>query len=354
LKKKIIYYYPSKSTFVQKDIDLLSEKYSVSTQNLPWVLKDKLVINFIKQFIFLFKNTISSSVIFVMFGGYWSFLPALFGKIFHKPVFIILGGTDCVSFPEIGYGSLRKQPLKYFIQLSYKWCTKLLPVDQSLIYHNYTYRKNIPNKTQGFKAFIKKCNTHYEVIPNGFDIDYWESTSIKKNKNTCITVANINDKVRVHLKGIDVILKLANQFKQVKFAIVGISLAIQKELEIPENVICFEFLKQDDFKEILQQSEFYLQLSLSEGFPNALAEAMLCKCIPFGSQVGAIPSIISDSGIIIKENNDTLITEKFKELINLPAQSKRRMRDKAYQQISLNYNLIKRKKAFYKLIDTHL
>jgi glycosyltransferase involved in cell wall biosynthesis len=46
--------------------------------------------------------------------------------------------------------------------------------------------------------------------------------------------------------------------------------------------------------------EYYLQLSSSEGFPNALGEAMACGCIPIGSAVGAIPEIIGDTGLLLK------------------------------------------------------
>jgi glycosyltransferase involved in cell wall biosynthesis len=46
--------------------------------------------------------------------------------------------------------------------------------------------------------------------------------------------------------------------------------------------------------------EFYLQLSSSEGFPNALGEAMASGCVPIGSSVGAIPEIIGDTGLLLK------------------------------------------------------
>jgi glycosyltransferase involved in cell wall biosynthesis len=46
--------------------------------------------------------------------------------------------------------------------------------------------------------------------------------------------------------------------------------------------------------------EFYLQLSSSEGFPNALGEAMACGCVPIGSAVGAIPEIIGYTGLLLE------------------------------------------------------
>ena len=46
--------------------------------------------------------------------------------------------------------------------------------------------------------------------------------------------------------------------------------------------------------------EYYLQLSSSEGFPNALGEAMACGCVPIGSAVGAIPEIIGYTGLLLE------------------------------------------------------
>ncbi|WP_332911264.1 glycosyltransferase [Algoriphagus boritolerans] len=61
--------------------------------------------------------------------------------------------------------------------------------------------------------------------------------------------------------------------------------------------------------ELLKQyntHQFYLQLSTSEGFPNALGEAMACGCVPIGSAVGAIPEIIDKTGFLLfrKEINE--------------------------------------------------
>ena len=99
-----------------------------------WGNKKNVIYLFLTQLVFLVKTVRNSDCIFIMFGGYWSFIPSLFGKIFNKPVYIILGGTDCVSFPFINYGSLRKKLLKQFINWSYKMATRLLPVDELSIF----------------------------------------------------------------------------------------------------------------------------------------------------------------------------------------------------------------------------
>lgn len=342
MKPKLIYFYPAKATFIERDINYLSKNYEVLTQDLPWTNKQLILINFIRQKLFMLKHLFDTRIYLVMFGGYWSYLPTLFGKFFNKRVFIILGGTDCVSFPEINYGSLRKQPLKWFIKKSYQWSERLLPVDDSLMFSDYNYNPNAINKLQGVKAFFKNLNTPYTVIPNGFDTEYWLSKSEVKIPNSFISVAYVNDESRFILKGFDSILRLAKRFKDATFTLIGISAAFAKTLAIPENVILFNDLKPEAIKEQLAQHQFYLQLSLSEGFPNALAEAMLMRCIPIGSAVGAIPKIIGDTGLILTNNDADLLVSEIQKLRNQTPLALEVMGISAKSQISENFNIAHR------------
>lgn len=342
MKPKLIFFYPAKATFIERDISYLSENYEVLTQDLPWPNKHLILINFVRQKLFMLKYLFNTRIYLVMFGGYWSFFPVLFGRIFNKRVFIILGGTDCVSFPEINYGSLRKQPLKWFIKKSYQWSERLLPVDDSLMFSTYNYNQNATFKSQGVKAFFKDLKTPYTVIPNGFDSKFWLSKTEDKIANSFISVAYVTDESRFILKGFNSVLKLAVHFKDATFTLIGISDAFAKTLIIPDNVKIYNNLKTETIKQHLAKNQFYLQLSLSEGFPNALAEAMLMRCIPIGSAVGAIPKIIGDTGLILTNNDHVILTSEVQKLLNQSPLALEVMGISAQAQISENFSILNR------------
>jgi len=351
LKPKLLYFYPNKATFVKKDIAVLSENYNVKTQDLAWTQKSLLVTNFISQFLFILKNSQKVAAFVVMFGGYWSFLPALLGKVLGKRVFIILGGTDCVSFPEFNYGSLRKQPLKWFIKKSYQWCSRLLPVDESLIYSNYNYLPQVINKQQGVKAFFKDLQTAYTIIPNGFDTAFWLVDKSRIKINSFVSTAYVSDSTRLTLKGFNSILELAERFKDVTFTLIGLSETMTKNIDIPKNVIVYEKLDLEEIKKVYATHQFYLQLSLSEGFPNALAEAMLCECIPIGTAVGGVPKIISNFGVIVPHQNSDKLIAEIKNMLALPQSELKKKAKAARAHIVSNFDLDRRKKMLNEILS---
>jgi hypothetical protein len=74
------------------------------------------------------------------------------------------------------------------------------------------------------------------------------------------------------------------------------------------NVFFLGKLTPENLRHYYLSSQYYLQLSVYEGFGVSLCEAMLCECIPIGSSVNIIPEIIGDSGFILeKESIDELV-----------------------------------------------
>lgn len=353
MKEKILYIYPEKSSFILKDIKFLSRNYELITPGHDWKNKYSTPLNFLKQFVFLCLYFPTSKAVFVMFGGYWSFLPALFGKIFRKPVYIIPGGTDCVSFPSLNYGSLRKPMLRTFIRWSFCLCTRLIPVDKSLIWSEYSYYEKSDYRYQGYRFFFPRLKTPAQVIHNGFDPLFFKPGDGEKQHNSFIAVAPVSNMTRFRIKGTDQVLWLASQYSECTFTIIGVSGEMAGRLgNITGNVKILPFLPQEQFLGLLAVTEFVLQLSVSEGFPNSLCEAMLCGCIPFGSSVGAIPEIIGDSGFVAGSSDRQNLKERFDEILNTDDMVRRMLAVKARNRIIENYNIGLREKAFLELIES--
>ncbi len=355
MQKNIIFISSNYSSFVKKDIDFLSKNYEVKYPKYNWTNKFLTPFTFLQQLFYLLKNINSATAVFIMFGGYWSFLPCLLGKIYNTPTFIILGGTDCVAFPKLRYGSLQKKVLKQFIKWSYQMATCLLPVHESLVFSPYKYYEESKFKTQGYRSFFPNIKTPYTVIYNGFELENFSlDRTIEKKKDSFITVAAISDFRRFKLKGIDKLIELAVRNPTNSFKVIGMSDAFKSTLkDIPTNVELFPFLDVAEFKHHLFESEFYLQLSISEGFPNALCEGMLCGCIPIGSTVGAVPHIIGDTGFLIESSKSEFIAKKITEIKNIPEAKRKELSQKSRKRIIDNFDIKKREKLFLHAIEEY-
>lgn len=352
MKERIIYIFPENSAFIRKDIKFLSQRYDVVTPSHDWKSKGATPLNFVKQFIFLCRHLGGSKAVFVMFGGYWSFLPSLLGKILRIPVYIIPGGTDCVSFPTLKYGSLRKPVMRTFIRWSFTLCHELLPVDESLVITDYSFHELSDYPKQGYMYFFPRITTPYRVIHNGFDPGFFNCDFAGKRAGTFIIVATVTNMTRVRVKGIDLVLYLAGQFPQCSFTMIGISDSVVSQLgPIPGNVTIHPFLEQAKFRSYLAESQFVLQLSVSEGFPNALCEAMLCHCIPVGSTVGAMPEIIGETGFLAASSEKEYLSRRFDEILNKDEVVLRQMASAARARIAENYPISRREEAFFKLLE---
>lgn len=345
--RRLIYFSPTDATFVKKDVKILSQEFDVDLVIQRWKGLAALGSS-IKQLKILIKAHRRKEIILVMFAGYWSVLPVIFARFFGQPVAIILGGTDCVSFPEFNYGSLRSPLLSKAIAFSVKHASILLPVHKSLIESDYHFLGQ--HKKQGLKAFIDGINTPFLEVYNGFDENMIDAGEVSKTRKSFIVVAGINSKTRYYVKGIDLICDFAKQNPDYSFKIIGISPNFRNELNLPPNVNAFDFLGFKEFQHHLYQSQYILQLSISEGFPNALAEGMLARCIPIGSNVGAISDIIGDCGAVLKQKNIELLQHLVDKLETLSLREKEALGTKARNRIIENYSVEMRQKKLTKAL----
>ena len=344
MKKKLLYFHNGKSSFVEKDISILSECFDLKEFEFKTKLKILVPFEFIRQILFLLRHLTTKKSI-VQFAGYHSFFPVILKKILGTKVLIILGGTDCVNFPSIKYGSFYKNPLRFFTSYSLHHASLLSPVDESLIQYEYIYQNDDFNG-QGFLYHYPKIKTSYKVIYNGYNSSKWKME--KKNKNTFVTIgANLNSRFAFKLKGIDLFIELAKNIPDGTFYIVG---GKSLKQSIPSNMILLDNIPNHQLPDFLSDKQFYVQLSMSEGFPNALCEAMLSGCIPIVSSVGGMTMIVENCGIILEKKSIHELTMSVKKLMKdeketdiLSKQSRKR--------ISENFTIENRAEKLIKLIQ---
>ncbi len=342
-KPKILYFETLPTSFTKRDHQILNELGNLTIFNFGINKSLKTILPaFINQLTFLIRESRSTDYIFIKFLGYHSLLPLIFSKLFRIQTYCINGGTDCHYFPDYKYGNFYKAPYSIFTKLSYKLANNIITLHHTLVYTPYTYDP-AGYPSQGFKSFVKNLKPNIIEINNGYDFEVFKDYGFVRKPFTFVTAATDYFGSNFFIKGLDLYIELANHFNNYNWTIIG---DIGKESFIPENITIIPKLNQNELINILNKNTFYVQLSSCEGFPNTLSEAMLCGCIPIGTNVFAIPDIINGSGFIL----DTKDINKAINLINDAVLCDRDiLRIKSREQIINNFSIQKRKEAFNKL-----
>lgn len=321
---------------------MLRAHFSVKVDMLPWTKKWLYPLLLFIQFFKLFFSASSTNAFVCSFGGYWCIVPIILGKLFSKPVYIILHGTDCCAAPKIGYGVLRKPLLKAICQFCYQNATGLIPVSDSLIISSDSYSHNFIGN-QGVKTHFPDLQTQFKTIPNGIDTDFWNFDSSKTRNNQFVTVLAEGQFLR---RDGELLLNLFRNNQNLKLVVVG---TVPKGISVPKHVTVVDWTTTKDLRKHFQQSSYYIQLSLYEGFGCAMAEAMACGCIPIGTNVNAIPEIIGDTGLILNERNESRIAQSLAKLSSAKISTEQRLA--ARNRIISNYSLDLREQQLVRLIE---
>jgi glycosyltransferase involved in cell wall biosynthesis len=347
-KKHIFFTTSGLFTFVKKDLDFLEKHYHVNVFVFSTTKKWQTPFLFIKQAILIIVNIFKTDIYICKFPGYLSFLPCIFSKLTKKPCLLITAGTESAGIPSIHYGNFDRKLLGKFTEFSFRWATHIAPVHKSLMLQDYIYHKEI-HPQQGAAYFCKNLKTPYTEINYGFNPDQWVYGNEMRNTNSvAIIAAGFENKVVFLRKGLDLIFEIADKLTEFTFTIIGCDNEALS-MKVPSNVLLMKKITQDELIKQFQKHEFYAQLSMFEGFPNALCEAMLCGCIPIGSSVSAIPDIIKDTGFILKEKNVSDLISLFKSTANY---DKKKLSLAARHKIKVDYHFLIREQKLKTLIDS--
>jgi glycosyltransferase involved in cell wall biosynthesis len=258
----------------------------------------------------------------------------LLSKIFGKKSIVVVGGYDVACIPEIGYGRFASGRYNSILtKFALKYCDAIVIVDAFL-------KNNIENNAKVYRKDIR-------CIPTGYDYKFWQALGEKKN--IVLTVALAYRRTDLLIKGLEVFVNCAKLLPEVKFVVVGAeaeAAAVLKAMDV-KNCEIIGFQEQKSLISYYRAAKVYCQLSMCEGLPNSLCEAMLCECVPVGSDIPGIRSAIGDTGFYVPYADMHATVQAIKNALNATLD----IGGKARDRITSLFPLEKREKALSALVD---
>jgi len=289
---------PTGDMFLERDLVLLRKHFKVRTAPKPNYRKPIAgVLNIFK----ILKGTLWADVTFSQFADSHAFFAVLFSKILRKRSIVVVGGYEVARIPEIGYGAMLNPVFRQVVRFILKHADRVLTTSESL--------KEDAIINTGVDG--RNIKTVYE----GYDAELWKSCAEKEKM--VLTVATVTNKTVIRRKGLETFIKAAGYLPMVKFVLVGKNVNKLKYIIKPPlpNVEFHDFIPSTELPEWYSRAKVYCQLSLYEGIPNALCEAMLCECIPVGTNRCGIPLAMGETGFYVPYRNIKATVEAVKRAL---------------------------------------
>ena len=308
--------------FVATDVQLLREEFQVKTffcENRLRGLPDAFRI---------LKAVASTDVNVSWFGYSQAYFAVLFSRMLGKPSIVILGGFDVSSdeWPDHMIPRTHEKRLREVL----RHATLLLPISRRIaeLASRFTDRPDI------------------RTVPLGFDSQEFAPQGMKDG-----SVATIGYIRRDYLerKGLLDFTLAARELEETRFFLIGKplddSVAQLRQVAGP-NVVLTGWLNRDDLIARLGRASVYVQASTHEGFGSALAQAMLCECVPVVSDKGALPEVVGDTGIYVTAGKPHNVAEGIRRALESPELGQR-----ARARIVNKFDLDRRRKALLATIN---
>jgi len=312
LSGTILYIKPVAASFVLSDQNILQKHYRI----IPFQIRQsegkwRYLLSLVSLTFFLLKNAGKAHALVCWFGDYHAAIMVLVARVWCRPSMVFAGGQEAICYRELGKGVYQKRFRRFFVRYALRNCTLILPNHSSLIYHeNYFYNPEKPH-IDGIKHYVGKIKGRYEVIPNGIDTSRINrNPEIEKDPSLVVTIGTMLKTADFYNKGFDLFIESAKRCSDLKFVMIG----LKKEfLDWTESVfkisgvrnltIIPAYCPTEVLAEYLNKASVYVQVSITEGMPVSLGEAMICECVPVGSNVNGIPDAIGESGVIIRKRD---------------------------------------------------
>lgn len=283
-----------RTPFIEDDIEVLKKHFRVNVQiGSGWRAVFRII-----------RGAARSDVVFCWFASTYAAVGVAIANLYAIKSIVAVGGVDVACDRELNYGIWLSSWRSRFVRFVFRRASDILVVDPSLGVE--------ARRLAGYPG----DNILY--LPTGYNTNFWKGSGEKIAE--VLTVAIVRDERTFRLKGLDLLLEAAKRMSGTRFVIVGLEKNISRALSLPGNVECHSPVDRKDLLPFYQKAKVYCQPSRREGLPNALCEAMLCECIPVGTNINGIPTAIGATGILVETPQVDVLTLALQKALAMPAE----------------------------------
>ncbi len=293
---------------MQMDADILSTDFQVETVFLEQDKSKLLYLRGIWRALSTIVKRRYYRRILIWFADYHAAPIVLLSRLLRKQSYIFIGGYDAVCYPEFAYGVYHSKFRGFLARLALRHCTHIIANHQALLSSRNTYY-TLASHADGVYQMIPGMGTPASVVYNAVAASPPSEFPATRTRQI-LTVGSTPRLQDFYNKGFDLLARIAAHRPDFQFVWVGIRAQYLPELnrefalDTLPNLTIHPFLAPDALHRLMLNSAVYAQPSISEGMPNALMEAMLMGCVPVGSNVAGIPTLIGKLGCIVHSRDE--------------------------------------------------
>lgn len=285
-----------------------------------------------------------------LYFSWWasgSILPLIKARLTSKPIIIVAGGNEAMLYKDsvtnISAGYLASRWYKKLaVKICLRYGSKILIVSKFML-----------------NNCVKLGAKNPVIIHNSIDLNIF---SISEKPREFITTVFKLDKNVVRLKRGEEFIRsipyVLEKYPNQKFVIIGKKAdyfqrlkEICVELKIEGNVNFLGSIKNEDIVEWMQKSLAYTQISDTETFGVAIAEAMSCGTHVVVSNRGAIPEVVGEYGIYVDHNDPVSVAEGIIKVLKLSPLEYNIKSNNLRSHIMDNFSYEKRRDSINKIIN---
>lgn len=197
----------------------------------------------------------------------------------------------------------------------------------------------------------------WEFIPNGIDIEYFQQNLSARRTmraewdiaDDVILIGYVArfDPMKDHITFLEAAKRLVSHYPRVVFVLCGDGIdwdnsslvTVIKSLNLHANVRLLG--SRSDMARVYSTFDIVASSSLSEGFPNTLAEAMACGVPVVATDAGDSALIVGKTGLIVPPRSPQELADGWKYMLSIGEASRLELGEQARQRIENRFCLDK-------------